>query len=240
MLRRPKLVTRFTQRVIAACLLLLVTVGCNHSSHRENVRVDYNNQRFVAEFDRTATGCAVVANAQRAASPKSLFNAAASSIAERRRQHARNLHYASAVLCMFEAIDTVLPLPPPETPRTSDSSSSDPATHLACVRQRDPVWVPTERVAVLAAARQWWDATVVRLAAAIPSDVDTSIEVWAELSSSAWVPAADDAWPVYSGTGQPGAWLTFDPAEQEFVVDAPSEKQVHEYCDSLLRDAEGD
>lgn len=216
----------------AALLVLAVTAACATESER---RGNANNLRFVAEFERTATGCAAVANDQQTAAPVAAGSGTSGEAA--RAQHERSYQYAAAVLCLLNQVDRMLPLPPPLTSNPGLLASASPAdltTHLTCVDDYTPAWVPAEQVADLSAARQWWTATVDRLATATPVALDAAADVWTGLNTGSRIPVTDDAYPVYSGTGKTGAWLTFDPTNRKFTVTAPTEQDVRDYCGSLF------
>lgn len=214
-------------------VLLTVAVFATASSCTNDQHLRASNDTLVSRYDRTANGCADVANAEQAASASAVESVAlltgAELVAAHRAQHARNHQFAAAVHCLFDELDRLLPLPP--RVYHAEELPAAGVTNVICADHHGSA--PSDVVNDLAAARQWWGATADRLARTAVDDVDAAFDVWADLSGNPSRVPRTDVGPVYSGTAQQKAWLTFDPVDGAFSVSAPTTSGVDAYCSTL-------
>lgn len=156
------------------------------------------------------------------------------------RLHSLNHQSVTAARCLIGTVSWMMPgrRDAGRTPVDTQNELLDavfpqyeghPPRNLVCREQQQ---APVDAQVALNREIVWWAATASRLAGVGEPEIVAAVDTFTEIVDRGF-PVSAAGWPVYSGTGRDGAWLTYDPDTTTVTVNPPTEEQVEEYCDTL-------
>lgn len=248
------LLLAFTGALVLMIFGLLWLFGSANSKEREQTRVA-ENAAVVEEFDVNARACAKNFN-EVATSAEALLasvgDVGSANEADNQQMHALNHRTVTAARCLLTATRWLLPdkdagatqvgqrtgmlfvptaggglLP---VPFASPEHQDNPVQNVVCPGEAA---APDGAVLEHVAAVDWWNATSRRLDSAGDAELGLAFVTRAEINNRG-LPDHPDAYPVFSGDGATGAWLSYNPNTARVTVNPPSLADVDAYCGTLV------